>query len=213
MKKVIWIFKEYAHFGFIIPKEREIYGGDFFVAKKNFRDAKEWDKVVGHIIAKTKWKKPEAKIVQVGSWIEKKAVNRDGNKEENSNVIWIYSEHRWDFGFVDVPWEEKWVFVFKKDTNSAKDWDKVEAKVKMFNWRREAVITKILENESPLIKWVFKDKWKFGFVSVKIWKKMSDIFVAWAKKLDAKDWDKVEVQIIKESERRPEGVIRNILQY
>jgi len=203
MKRITWIFKKYAHFGFIIPEEREVHGGDFFVAKKNFRDAEDWDKVVGHVLAKSKWKKPEAKIVQVWSWVEKKAVAK--------NIIWIYSEHKWDFGFVDIPWEEKWIFVFKKDNFWAKDWDKVEAKVKMFNLKKEAIIVKILENDSPMITWTFRDKWNFGFVFSKQWVSTPNIFVAWAKKMGAKDWDIVEVQVIKEWERRPEWVIRKIL--
>ena len=52
--------------------------------------------------------------------------------------------------------------------------------------------------------------WGFWFVKPKKWTKKSDIFIAWAKKLDAKTWDTVFVQIIKQWWRRPEWIIRKI---
>lgn len=201
VEEVIWRFKKYAHFGFIIPDNREMHGWDYFVTWKNSKDAKDWDLVTWHILSKQKGKKPEAKIVHVWKPKVKKA----------ENIVWIYSEHKWSFWFVDLEWEGKWVFVFKKDNLNAKDWDKVEAKIKIFKWKKEAVIIKIFKNDSPIIEWEYKDMWGFWFVLPVKWKYNKDIFVAWAKKANAKDWDIVWVQIIKENWRRPEWIIRKIL--
>jgi len=206
-EKIIWKFQKHAHFGFIIPKNREIYWWDFFVTEKNSKDAKDWDTVTWHILAKSKWKKPEAKIIHVWEPIRIQA----------KNIIWIYSEHKWDFWFVDIEVEnekwntKKWYFVFKKDNLKAQDWDKVEARVKIFKWKEEAVILRILKNESPLIIWEFKDEWKFWFVTPEKWTFTSDIFVAWAKKLGAETGNIVSVQIIKNTWRRPEWIVRKII--
>lgn len=201
-EKVVWKFQKHAHFGFIIPDNREYFWWDFFVSEKNWKDAESWDIVTWHILSKSKWKKPEAKIVQVGAPI----VNKP------KIITWIYSEHKWDFWFVDIEWEnKKWYFVFKKDNAWAKDGDKVEAKVKVFKWKEEAIILKILKNDSPLITWEFKDEWKFWFVIPENWSFPTDIFVAWAKKMWAESWDKVQVQIIKTTWRRPEWIVRKLL--
>ena len=48
----------WENFGFFIPDNREEWGGDFFVNKKNFGGAKNWD-LVKAIEIPTKWKKPE----------------------------------------------------------------------------------------------------------------------------------------------------------
>ena len=199
-EKIIGRFKKYANFWFIIPDNRDSYWWDFFVNKNNWKEAEDWDLVVWHILAKTKWKKPEAKIVHI--WKEKPA--------KPKVITWIYSEHKWDFWFVDVEEDKKWYFVFKKDIAWAKDWDKVEADLKIFKWKKQAVIRKILKDDTPLIIGKYKDEWKFWFVIPDNWSYKSDIFVAWAKKLEAKTWDKVWVQIIKHWWRRPEWVIREI---
>ena len=201
IEKVVWKFQKHAHFGFIIPDNREEYGWDFFVSEKNCRDAKDWEKVVWHILSKSKWKKPEAKVVEV--WKPK--------PKKPKNITWIYSEHKGLFWFVDVE-DDKWYFVFKRDNSWAKDGDKVEARVKIFKEREEATITKILKDDTPLIVWVYSDAWGFWFVKPEKWTYTSDIFIAWAKKLEAKDGDTVWVQVIKTSGRRPEGVVREIIE-
>ena len=200
-EKITWRFQKYANFWFIIPDNRESYGWDFFVNKANWKDAEDWDLVVWHILAKTKWKKPEATVIQI--WREK--------EPKPKFLTGVYSEHKWDFWFVDVEEHDKWYFVFKKDIAWANDWDKVEAIIKIHKWKKQAVIQKVIENDTPLIIWKYKDEWKFWFVIPDKWSHDTDIFVAWAKKLEGKTWDKVWVQIIKHTWRRPEGVIRKIL--
>lgn len=209
LEKVVWKFQWGKNFGFLIPDDRESYGWDFYVNSRNFNEAVDWDIVVWSILTKTKWKKPEVKIIEVKWKTEKKWPER---------IIWIYSEHKWDFWFVDVEseqvnekWWTKWYFVFKKDNGWAKDWDKVEARVKVYKWKKEAVIEKILENDSPLIIWEFKDQWGFWFVIPEKWTFDTDIFIAWAKKMGTQDGDKVWVQIIKTKWRRPEWVIRKVI--
>jgi len=209
VEKIVGKFQKHAHFGFIIPENRSIYWWDFFVSEKNWKNAEDWDLVTWHVLAKSKWKKPEAKIVLI--WKE--------TRSKPKIIIWIYSEHKWDFWFVDTEIisedekenTKKWYFVFKKDNAWAKDWDKVEAVVKIFKGKEQAVISNILKNKAPLIIWEFKDEWKFWFVIPEKWTFTSDIFVAWQKKMDAKDWDIVSVQIIKNTGRRPEWIVRKIL--
>jgi len=199
-----WTYQWGKNFGFLIPDDREEYGWDFFVAARNSREAKEWDKVIGHVLAKQKWKKPEVKIVEI--------INENSKPKWPKIITWVYSEHKWDFWFVDVEWREKWYFVFKKDNNNACDWDLVEARIKIYKWKEEAVITKIIDNKQPLILWKFKDQWTFWFVRPLKKIDWEDIFVAWSKKLDANDWDTVSVKIIKTWWRRREWVIKEITQ-
>lgn len=201
---VKWTYQWGKNFWFLIPNNREEYGWDFFVSIKNSKDAKDWDKVEWHILSKSKWKKPEAKIVKI--------INLDDKPKWPKIITWIYSEHKWDFWFVDTQeWSKKWYFVFNKDNIWAKDGDMVEARVKIYKWKEEAVIIKILENTSPLIQWTFSDQWNFWFVLPDKWESTTDIFVAWQKKLWAKDWDKVMVQIIKNTWRRPEWIVRKVI--
>lgn len=199
---VKWVYQAGKNFGFLVPDDREEYGWDFFCATRNSRWAKSGDKVTWHVLINTKWKKPEVKIVSI-KWV-------DDIPTWPKFVTWVYAEHGGNFWFVDIEWREKWYFVFKKDNWNAKDWDKVQARIKTYKWKKEAVITKILENVDPLILWKFKDQWNFWFVRPLKKIDWEDIFVAWAKKLNANDWDTVSVQIIKQWWRRREWVVKEI---
>lgn len=194
-------------FGFVIPDDRDYWGWDFFVNKKDFNWAKDWDKVEAQILEKAKWKKPEAKITMI-LWWEKKEKKSD-KAEVLKTVEWIYSSWEWNFWFVDVEWQEKWFFVYWKKKYYAKDWDKVRAEVVEFNWKEEAIVVEVLEQEEEVLEWTYRDNERFWFVipDDSEW----DIFIAWSRKNWAREWDKVIVKIIKRRGKNPEGVIKEIL--
>ncbi len=207
MKKetIIWRFQSKTwRFGFVIPDDREYWGWDFFVNKKDFAWASDEDRVEARLTKKSTWKKPEAKILKIFNW----------KKEEKKISIikiveGIYSWWDWNFWFIDVKWEEKWYFVYWKKKNNAEDWDKVKAEIVMFNWKQEAIIIEILNQEEEIIEWIFKDNDKYWFVLPA--NKSGDIFIAWSRKWWARDSDMVEVRIIKRWWKNPEWVIKKIL--
>lgn len=201
MENIVWKFQSGDNFGFLIPKDRESYGGDFYIKKSNFWWAVDWDEVEWEEI-KSSWKKPEAKIVRI-LW----------EKKENKNeeyVEWIYSKWEWNFWFIDVEWQEKGFFVYGDKRNEAKDWDTVKAQVVEFKWKKEAIVVKVFESKHDLVIWRFKDSDRFGFVIPDEWKN-NDIFIVWSRKNWAKDWDMVEAKIVKEWWKNPEGVVVRIL--
>jgi exoribonuclease R len=208
-EKIVWKFQAWKYFGFLIPKDRDSYGWDFYVNKNNFWWAEDWDKVEG-IEIKSSWKKPEVKIVRV-FWKTNNIPNHNekGKTTTEEIVEWIYSSWHWNFGFVDVEWQRKWYFVYWNKKWKAFDWDKVEAKIVNFKWKKEAVITKVFESEFSISTWVFNDKDSFGFVVTKdYW----DIFIPWMKKNDAKEGDKVEVKITKLWKKNKEWIVLRILE-
>jgi len=197
-----WKFQGWDKFGFFIPEDRSFYEGDFYVDKENFGLAQDWDKVEARALKKFKWKKPEAKIIT--------AFGRDAQKNQAKYVEWIYSWGDWNFGFIDVEWQKNWYFVYGKKKNGARDWDKVKAELADFKWKKEAIVVKLYETEAELVTWKFQDRDKFGFV-ISDENKKEDIFIAWSRKNWAKNWDIVEVKIIKRWGKNPEGLIMKIL--
>ncbi len=219
---MVWKFQWGENFGFFIPTDRDYYGWDFYVSKENFWLAQDWDKVDARELKISKWKKPEVKII--------KAYWREVQKKPKF-IEWIYSWWDWNFGFIDVEWNDKWFFVYGKKKNWAKDWDKVKAEIVDFNGRKEAVVVKIFKWKEELIIWKYNDKENFWFVIPEkkwlikeelieqnntliqkenkwtIW----DIFIAWSRKNWAKNWDIVEVQIIKRWGKNAEWVITKII--
>ena len=99
-------------------------------------------------------------------------------------IAGIYSQNpNNDFWFIDVPGEDKGYFVFFRNKGSAMDGDEVEAEVRTFKGRKEALIEKVLKRSEKLIIWTVnypknqnKPGWPgFMFVVPKAgWK---DIFV------------------------------------
>ena len=50
--------------------------------------------------------------------------NKEIDTTNLEKIVWIYSQSQnYDFGFIDVPWVEKWYFVYPKNANQALDWD------------------------------------------------------------------------------------------
>ncbi len=189
------------NFGFFIPDNRDEFGGDFFVNKKNFGWAKDGD-LVKVIEIKATWKKPEVKIV---------SIKGEGKTLNDITIKWTFSfSTEWDWGYIDlvrvIDWKkvDKWYFVHSKNIKNAKSGDQVKAKLQKHKWKLEAIVVKILDDDREIFSWKFKDNWEFGFVLVE---KDSDIFIPEKWKNWAKTWDTVEAKIIDKSGRRPVGII------
>lgn len=143
-----------------------------------------------------------------------KNYSRDTSLNEEK-IIWKYSQSKNnDFWFVDVEWKEKWYFVYPKNLWWAFDWDEVEAIIKTFNGRKEAVITKVLKRADRILVWTIELKNKFAFVVLdnSLFKK--DIFLSY-KKLEhiknVKSWDKVAIKITRWDWKSPEWRIIEVL--
>ena len=198
-----WSFKKYAHFWFFIPDKRDQYGGDFFINSHNDMWALDWQRVKARPLAKSKWKKPEAKIVSLLN--KDKAANPT---HEKKYIKWIYTQTNDDFGFIKVVWNEKEIFVHSWKKYWAKNGDSVRAELTSYNGRPEAIIKEILEtgsDSSATVIWELKDNWDFGFVFTK--PGQDDIFVSASNYNGTVGWDTVEVRVTKVWGRRPEGVI------
>ena len=207
MKKeiIIWKFQSKNwYFGFVIPDDRGFRWWDFFVDEKNFNKAEDWDKVESILLEKSKWKKPEVKILKVLIWKNKTVLNPVIKIIEG-----IYTGWKWSYWFIDIEGQKKWYFVYGKKKKWAQDGDKVKAEIIKFKWREEAIVLEILKQEEELLEWIYKDNDKFWFVisDNKSW----DIFIAWSRKVDAKNGDRVEVKIIKRVWKNPEGLIKKVL--
>jgi exoribonuclease R len=214
METIVWKFQSWEHFGFLIPKDRDFYGWDFYVRKKYFWWAEDWDKVEG-VEIKSTWKKPEVRIVRVFWNLHHnplpigEGINSMTSKGKWEFIEWIYSSWDWNFGFIDVEWQEKWYFVYWEKRWKACDWDKVKAQIVEFKWKKEAIVVKVFESEFGVVIWTFKDNNSFGFV---ITENDWDIFIPWMKKNGAVEWNKVEVKITKFGKKNKEGIVLKILE-
>lgn len=197
---VVWKFQWGETFGFLIPEDRDYYGWDFFIKRSGFWLAQDWDKVEGTVIPST-WKKPEVKITKV-FW--------RGPVVNSQYVEGLYSKWDWNFGFIDVEWQEKGFFVYGDKRNGATDWEKVKAEIVEFNGRKEAVVVKVFADEYETITWRFKDSDRFGFV-IPDEGKNNDVFIAGSRKNWAKDGQMVEAKIVKKWGKNPEWVVTKIL--
>ena len=221
-KKIItWRFDKKENFGFLIPDDKNLYKSDFFVALRNSNNAWNGDIVEAIELKKRQWKSSEVKIVKIlekWSWIDVKNQTTKNTeikslwKGENT-IIWIFSQWKGDFWFIDVEWIDKWFFVFSNNKNWALDWDKVEAITKVFNWKTEAEIIRIVERKIDLIVWEYlawKDN-RFWFVKPNNPQVKTDIFVPWKRSMDAQTWDIVWVHVIDWTGKNPEWTIKEIL--
>ena len=185
------------NFGFFIPDDRGAYGGDFYVNKKNFWGAKNWD-LVKAVEIQSSGKKPEVKIISV-KWSE-----NEQNERFEEGVFSFSPDGNW--GFVDTVWKNwgEGYFIHSKNVADAKYWDFVKAKIERKNWKYEGIIVKILKDKFETVEWIFTDTWEFGFVKVKSWK---DIFIPKKWKFNSEEKQKVIAKIINKSGRRPEWII------
>lgn len=202
MKKIVIEGKfqcKKENFGFLIPDNRSEWGGDFFVSNKNFADAVDGDRVKAQVLERTTGKKPEVKILEVISGKKKP------ERETLKVIEGIFSGGSGDFGFVDVAEEGKWYFCYGLKRNGAQDGDRVKAEVKKYNGKDEAIVVEILSQSKEIFEGIYSDNESFGFVRVS--GRKEDIFIPWGKSLEAQNGDKVQVKIVKQGGRRPEGVI------
>jgi len=131
-------------------------------------------------------------------------------------IVWIYCQAKNnDFWFVDVEGQEKWYFVYPKNLNWALDWDKVEAVIKIFNHKKEAVITKILKRADRILVWKIELVKDFAFVVLDNPAFKTDVYIS-NKKLSKfkwliKTWDKVAIKIISWEGKNPEWSIFEVL--
>lgn len=132
-------------------------------------------------------------------------------EKNKQTIVWIYSQWKWDFWFVDVEWQNKWYFVFSGNKNWALDWDKVEASVKVFKNKEEAVILKVIERKQELIVWEYISNKGFGFVVPRNKLIKNHIFVPGKKSMDAKTGDIVWVLVTNWNWKNPEWRIKEIL--
>lgn len=165
------------------------------------------------------------------SFSSKKSFNRDNSKKKNwykrelyrevdtskyEKIVWKYAKAKnYDFGFIDVEGLEKWYFVYPKNTLNALDWDEVEAYVKDFKGRKEAVVTKVISRADRIFVGKISLNKSFWFVTLDTNLIKNDVYI-WEKNLVKykkiiKNWDKVAVKISKWSDKNPEGRIIDIL--
>ena len=185
------------NFGFFIPDESGAFWGDFYVSKKNFWGASNWD-LVKAVEIQSSGKKPEVKIISV-KWSE-----NEQNERFEEGVFSFSPDGNW--GFVDTIWKDwgEGYFIHSKNVGETKYWDFVKIKIERKNWKYEWIIVKILKDKFELIEWTYTDTWEFGFVKVKSWK---DIFIPKKWKFAAEEKQKVTAKIINKSGRRPEWII------
>lgn len=197
-------FQRNAHFGFVIPDDREAYGWDFFIHKDNIKDAEDGDIVECRPLKNYKGKKPEAKIINIIKW---RAAQRAASVKKI--VEGIYSGGDGNFGFIDIEGQEKGFFVYGNKRNGARDGDSVRAEIVEFKGKDEAVVIEVLGWAEEFLVWEYRDNGRFGFVLPD--DNSGDIFIAGSRKNGAEDGDEVEVKIIKRGWKNPEGVIERIL--
>jgi len=209
-ERVLWKFQcKKWDFWFVIPDDRADWGWDFFVHKNNFNGAVDGKRVAAELMDRVSGKKPEAKIIEVFSWKNKEEDFHKVKREIKKVVEWVYSWWDGNFGFVDVPGEQQWYFVYGLKKNGAQDGDRVKAEVYEFKGKDEAIVIEILWNEMQTLQWVYSDNDRFGFVKPD--DASRDIFIAGSRKWYAKDGERVEVQIIKRWGKNPEWKILRIL--
>ena len=182
------------NFGFFIPDERAVYGGDFFVNKKHFGGAKNWD-LVKAVEIQSSGKKPEAKVISV------KGSENEQNERFEEGIFSFSPDGNW--GFVDTIWGEGY-FIHSKNVWDAKYWDFVKAKIERKSWKYEWIIVKILKSKFEEVEWIYTDAWEFGFVKVKSGK---DVFIPKKWKNWVEEKEKVTAKIINKTGRRPEWII------
>lgn len=141
------------------------------------------------------------------------------NDEDDSKwekIVGVYSSAKNnDFWFVDVEGQEKGYFVYPKNLNGALDGDEVEAVVKIFNRRKEAVIIKVLKRADRILVWKIELVKDFAFVVLDNPAFKTDVHIS-NKKLLKYKWllktgDKVAIKITAWEGKNPEWSIFEVL--
>ena len=219
-KKIItWKFDKKENFWFLIPNNKKEFKTDFFVALRNSNKAWNWDIVEAVEVDNKKGKSKEAKILKIIEKWNNPSLNsfswkrKEATENWENTIEWVFSQWNWDFWFVDVEWVEKWYFVFWNNKKGALDWDKVLAITKIFNWKEEATVIKVVERKLDLIVWEYipwKDN-RFWFVKPNNPSVKTDIFVPGKRSMDAQSWDIVWVYVVDWTGKNPEWTIKEII--
>ena len=151
--------------------------------------------------------------------ILKAANNRYGLLNDEYLVVGKLESHEKGFGFViskDRIGED--VYIPADSMNTAMHGDKVVANLivrKEIGKRQEGEIIRILERVNQTVIGTYEDDGNFGFVIPDNHKIAYDIFISKGSSLNAKDGQKVVVEIIRwpELRRNPEGKIIEVLGY
>lgn len=135
-------------------------------------------------------------------------------KESQERVVWIFHQAvNGQFGFIETSKHEEHIFVFGENKLNALDSDEVEAKIVIYKWRKEAIVTKILKRSDKLIMGEFlkAKKWDYGFLMPFNQALKQDIFIPWRFAKWAEDGQIVAIKITKREWKKPEWKIIKIL--
>lgn len=141
--------------------------------------------------------------------------NKFGNvvKKRNTEneLVWIYKQGQWAFGFVDTvdekTGEKKWYFTHESKKLDAFEGDEVAFEVQHFKGREEAQITKVLKRSEHLITWKLKVGKTYAFVVSDNPIIKNDIFIPGKHIGGYTDGSEVAVQILRWEGKNPEGRI------
>jgi len=132
-------------------------------------------------------------------------------RNTENELIGIYKQGQWAFGFVDTvnekTWEKKWYFTHESKKADAFEGDEVAFEVHHFKGREEAQITKVLKRSEHLIVWKLKVGKTYAFVVSDNPLIKSDIFIPGKHIGGYTDGSEVAVQIMKWEGKNPEGRI------
>ena len=133
----------------------------------------------------------------------------DSDDISPEKIIGKYAPGKGNFGFVDVEWKPKWYFVFWWNSKDALPGDIVEAQLRVFKGREEAIVTRVVERRKALLSGVFQQvKGKdFGFVVPQNKDFQEDIFIPARKTKGAQTGDMVAIEIVGWNGKNPEGKV------
>ncbi len=133
---------------------------------------------------------------------------------EEKYIEGIYKANQKGFGFVEINTSEE-IYIPQQYTNNALNGDKVLIQImeEQQNKNKEAKIVKITKREIKKVVGIFKNSKNFGFVIPDDKKILTDIFISKKNFFNAKDNQKVVVELIKypQKEKNAEGKIIEIL--
>ena len=122
-------------------------------------------------------------------------------------IIGKFIAHEKGFGFVELENDKQDIFIPEKYVNGALNEDVVEIEIykdKQNGRRAEGKIIKIVRRQKECLVGIFQKSRNFGFVVPDDKRFSTDIFISKKDNKNAKNNDKVVVQITKYPERRKE---------
>jgi len=156
---------------------------------------------------KSKQKKWEKRSFYKSTAKKDTVKNKFGNKVKKRNpeneLIGIYKQGQWPFGFVDTVG----YFTHESKKLDAFEGDEVAFEVQHFKGREEAQITKVLKRSEHLIVWKLKIAKTYAFVVSDNPIMKNDIFIPGKHIGWYTDGSEVAVQIIRWEGKNPEGRI------